>query len=216
VTIAANPAAVEVEIDGSVIPFKRVPQCRTCRSDRRVEIDLALAEGVGYAEVAALFPRAGLSARNVSVHHKREHSPTESPQIRAIAAKRTAEAKHVADTAIGRQVSARLLAESVLRRVWERLVDGEIEPTVRDALAASKLLFAYDPVLIERDLLRQRVDESHARLMRLFEVVDRTLDEENWDRLSLALRDDLDLKLHQVLYVREQEQRPRRRRARAS
>ena len=100
---------------------------------------------------------------------------------------------------------------------WERLVEGEIEPTVRDALAASKLLSKYDPVLIERDVLRQREKEGVERLMRLFAVVESTLGEENWDRLSLALSDDPDLKLFQVLYVREHERRrPRRRRVRAS
>ena len=193
-----------------------MPQCRTCRSDWRTEIDLALAAGRAYVEVAAFFPQAGLSARNLSVHHKHEHSPTDSPEIRKIAAKRTADAKHVVDTSIGRQVSARLLAETVLRRVWERLADGEIEPTVHDALAASKLLFQYDPVLIERDVLRQREKEGVERLMRLFAVVESTLGEENWERLSLALSDDPDLKLFQVLYAREHERQRPRRRARAS
>ena len=217
-TVAAKAALVEAEIDGTVIPFRRVPQCRTCRSEWRAEIDLALAAGRGYVEVAALYPQAGLTRRNISVHHKREHSPTETPEIRAIAAERKGEANHVVDTAVDRLVSARLLAESVVRRVSERLADGEIKPTTRDALVASKLLFEYDPVLIERDRLRQQLAQANDRLMRLFAVVDAVLceDEDDWDKLSLALNDDPDLKLSQVVYVREQEKRPRRHRARAS
>lgn len=203
--MATSAVQVDAEVDGTHVPYKRVASCRTCRHPLRPQFEAALAQGRPYAEVAALHPRSGISARNLAEHRRRGHFSIDGPEVRAIVAKQAAENGRVARSAVRRQVAQRELAEAVVLRVWERLVQGELKPSLRDGIAAARYLGQFDPVVIERDLLRQRRDEGQARLAALFTIVNDLMGDDDWARFTRAVSDDLDLSPFLLLHAREQD-----------
>lgn len=97
------------------------------------DTDMVLEQG----ESPQWLPRVGrMSIRN---HYAAGHMPIEAAEMRRITENRArsiSRAVEDGDTLVD-QVS---LAEAVLARTHERLVKGEIEPEIKDGLAAAKLL----------------------------------------------------------------------------
>ncbi len=189
-TAAANASLVECRIGGTVVPLTRSPRCRTCRSGSRRDVEIALAQGRSYSEIAALFPESGLSKRHLSEHYRRGHLPLDSPQVRRVVAEQATENGEVLEVAVAAQVAARTFARSVVRRVAERLADGDIQPSVSDAVAMARLLAQYDDVVIERDVLRAEVGRTHDGMSGLLALVRSHVSAADWSAVARAV--DLD------------------------
>ncbi len=185
-----NASLVQCVVNGVKVPYVRIPMCRVCRSGSRRDVEIALAEGRPYAEIAAMFPDSGVSARNIGEHYRRGHLPLESVEVKEIVAAQAAENQAVVQVAVDRQVEPLRRANTVLKRAQERLDAGEIQPTVREAIAASKVLAQHDAVLIERDRLRDQLKRSNKNITKLFRLVSDIMTEEQWSELGKRMEAD--------------------------
>ncbi len=188
-TAETNASLVQFVVNGVKVPYVRIPMCRVCRSPRRRDVEVALAEARSYAEIATMFPDSGLSARNIGEHYRRGH-PLKSNEVREIVAAQAAENQAVVQVAVDRQVEPLRAANTVVKRALERLAAGEIQPTFSEAIAASKVLAQHDSVLIERDRLRDQLKQSGADTTKLFRLVSDIMTEEQWSTLGKRMEAD--------------------------
>ena len=193
-TVAGNASLVECRIGGTAVPLTRSPRCRTCRSESRRDVEVALAEGRSYSEIAALFPESGLSKRHLSEHFRR-HFPVDSPQVKRVVAEQAADNGEIMQVAVAAQVEALKFARSVVRRVAERLASGEVEPTVKEAVAMARLLAEYDEAVVERDELRAETGRAHDGMFALLQLVQSIVSAEDWSALGRAIDLNPDLRV---------------------
>ena len=193
-TVAANSTLVQTEVGGKAVPLKRSPRCRTCRSDVRHDVDIALAQGRPYGEIVGRFPNAGLSERNIAEHFRR-HVPIHSTEVRRVVAEQAALNGEVIQAAVDHQVELVKLARDVVENVSTRLAAGEMQPTFKDGLAAAWLLATYDPVLLERDELRLEVERCHEGFATLLSMVRSVVNDEQWSALGRVVADDPQLRV---------------------
>jgi len=194
-TVAGNASLVECRIGGTAVPLTRSPRCRTCRSESRRDVEVALAEGRSYSEIAALFPESGLSKRHLSEHYRRGHLPLQSTQVRRVVSAQAADNGEIMQVAVAAQVQALKFARSIVRRVAERLASGEVEPTVKDAVAMARLLAEYDDAVVERDELRAETGRTHDGMFALLQLVQSIVSAADWSSVNRAVDLDPDLRV---------------------
>jgi hypothetical protein len=130
-----------VEIGGESYPYKTEPRCRVCSSGARLEIERALVKGMTYDGIAETFGEPdGINARGVLAHVRRGHVPINAPAVRTLARARTEEVTETIAPLIHGAVANLSFAHAVVDRVRIRLEAGDIEPNVRDGLAAARLI----------------------------------------------------------------------------
>lgn len=194
-TAGANSSLVQCKIGGRVLPVRRSPSCRTCRSEVRRDVEIALAEGRPYVEIVASFPESGLTARHLSEHFRRGHLPLDSPQVRKVVAERAAENTEVIKVGTDVGVEALTFARLVLSKAAVRLANGDIEPSFKDAIAAARVLADYDAIVIERDDLQAEVIRTHSGMTALLRLVQGLVTDEEWAKLSRAVDSDPELRV---------------------
>jgi hypothetical protein len=156
-----------VEIGGESFPYKTESRCRVCASSQRVDVERAVAKGLSYQRIAeTLGGPDGINARGVVAHVKRGHMPITAPAVRAVAKARSEEVIDVIAPLI-RGVAANLgFAHAVVDRVRVRLDSGEVEPNVKDALAAARLIIECEAGSGPAD-----ASEWQGEMMAVFDVV---------------------------------------------
>lgn len=134
-------SAASIEVDGESYPYRVEPRCRVCSSSQRLGIERAVANGAPFQRIAETFgDHAGINARGIMAHVKRGHLPINAPSVQAVAKARSEEVSEAIAPMI-RGAAANLgFAHAVVDRVRIRLASGEIEPNVRDGLAAARLI----------------------------------------------------------------------------
>jgi hypothetical protein len=143
VTINGN-ADLESNVQGHPYALVSVPNCRTCQSPLRPDIERALVTGRSYSGIARQFPQAGLSARNIGEHFRRGHLPVRDEALRRLAEERATQIARDIDEGAGVVVDQVLFARAVVQRSFERLALGDAEPDIREGLAAARLLADFD------------------------------------------------------------------------
>jgi hypothetical protein len=119
-------------------------------------------------------------------HFKARHLPVEVAALREIADERAREMSEAYSEETSRIVDGHTFARQVLHTTQQRLIAGEIEPEVRDGLAAAKLL---------QDM---EVDGSggidgeiwSAAMTRYFELAQQIMPGDLWARFARALTVD--------------------------
>lgn len=137
-------ADLESTVRGQPYALVSVPNCRTCQSPLRPDIERALVTGRSYSGIARQFPEAGLSARNIGEHYRRGHLPVRDEALRRLAEERAAQIARDIDEGAGVVVDQVLFARAVVQRSFERLASGDAEPDIREGLAAARLLTDFD------------------------------------------------------------------------
>lgn len=178
-----------ITIGGESFPYKVEPRCRVCSSPRRLEIEHALVKGLTYERIAETFGEPeDINARGVLAHVRRGHVPVNAPAVRAVARARSQELGEAITPLIQGAAVTLSFAHSVIDRVRVRLESGEIEPNVRDGLAAARLI-------VECEAGSGPVDaaEWQSELMAVFETVRDIMSpaqfEEMGDRLNARNRE---------------------------
>lgn len=144
---------VQVRIGDRVYDAVYEPRCRTCTHPGRQLIEAAVLRNYSYRMIAREFsskevpgpegttqilPDIGhASIRN---HFVQGHMPMEAAALRRLAEKRAEEIGADYEEALGQFVDHHILANAVVQKTYDRLVLGEIEPEVKDGLAAAKFL----------------------------------------------------------------------------
>lgn len=143
------------EIDGIVYSYRRESRCRVCNADEdtRKLIDTLLLYPKSYREVLRLVTPL-LEAKQVAQKerptyasirvHQQRHLPFEKLAIREIVERRAKErGKDVLD-GVQRLLTAEAFYETVVQKTWNRLVDGNIQPSLFEGMAAMKVLHSLE------------------------------------------------------------------------
>jgi hypothetical protein len=130
-----------VEVGGQSFPYKIESRCRVCSSRRRLDVERALVKGMTYQHIAETFGEpGGINARGVRAHVERGHVPLNAPAVLAVARARSDEVSEVISPLIQSAAANIGFAHAVVDRVRIRLESGEVQPSVRDGLAAMRLI----------------------------------------------------------------------------
>lgn len=136
-----NASLVNIKIGDTAVPLKSIPQCKVCSSRMRFEVEKGLAQGRTYRAIVRNLPEnAGLNEDNVRSHYANGHLPIQQAAVQEVADRHGRElgkAFEPATTALADHLS---LACEIVARVRDRLASGQEQPTLRDGLAAVRLL----------------------------------------------------------------------------
>lgn len=144
-TGGAPASAIMVEIGGQRFPMKSVPQCRTCQSPYRLEIEQAICSGASYAAAADIvlgraqgrMPHP--SADNIKYHVSAKHMPIGATMQHLLIADRAKE--------IGRSIedSSQTLVDyistnrAIIQKGMDRIATGELQPNMSELLTAIRI-----------------------------------------------------------------------------
>jgi hypothetical protein len=145
VTAPQNASVARIHVAGRDYPAVTESSCKTCGSPFREEVEEQLLAGRASAHIAKSLPEeAHLTARNVRDHWANGHLPVHEPTVQALLDKSAEQRGEAIRPAVEAVVEHVDFARRLLSRVRERVVDGEIEPNIRDGLRAAELIARYD------------------------------------------------------------------------
>jgi hypothetical protein len=172
-----------VDVGGESFPYKIESRCRVCSSRRRLDVERALVKGMTYQHIAETFGEPDkINARGVMAHVKRGHVPMNAPAVLAVAKARTEEVSQAIAPLI-RGATANLgFAHAVVDRVRVRLESGEVQPNVRDGLAAIRLITECEAASSPVD-----ANEWQSEFMAVFEAVKAIMTPAQFDDLATRL-----------------------------
>lgn len=146
-----RPASVVmVEIGGRKYPMKTVPQCRTCMSPYRLEIEQSILEHRSYMSIAMAvadrpvgrLPHPG--HQSVRDHVLKNHMPIGPTAERALVEKRAEQiGRSIEDYAAGLADYA-TVNEIIIQRGMDRLARGELQPSMSELLTAIRMQHAIE------------------------------------------------------------------------
>lgn len=141
---------VSYRVGGREYPLKTMPRCPVCMSVFRFDIEEEIVKGRTYArihrEVISRCEAQGMDVSeappriSISNHYNNGHMPLEFSQQRQIVEDRARQVGKRVEEGLDQIVDGITLMETVVLKSFEAIAQGRIEPTVRDGLAASKLL----------------------------------------------------------------------------
>jgi hypothetical protein len=145
VTIHSNAALATIRVNGRLYPVRSVPTCRTCQCKHRLAIEEGLVEGRAYKAILADLPDGhGLTERNVREHCVRDHLGVMDAAVRELQEQNATQRGEVVARGVEAVRGHHDFARSILGRVVDRLAKGELEPDIKDGLAAARLLAMLD------------------------------------------------------------------------
>ena len=154
---AAN-ALSQVRVGATVVNYRTEPSCKVCSSPYRLDVETKLAQGQTPWSIEQALPDAGLTKRNVADHWRHDHIGAQTLAVRQVAhAHAEAVAKPAA--ALTEATAGHLgFAHSVMDRVAERMKAGQVEPEVRDAIAAARLIQQVEAAAVQQSGIEDYVD----------------------------------------------------------
>lgn len=142
-----HPASlVMMRVGRHEYPARYVPECLTCTSPFRHQIEADVVGGRTYAAIVRMLPPAqGDAPPNPSVdsirnHFTGGHMPIQAEMRRRLIETRARQVGKSIEDAAETLVDQYTLAQTVVHRTFERLASGEIEPDLSDGLAAAKFV----------------------------------------------------------------------------
>lgn len=179
-TAAANAALLNVEVNGTRVPYRSAPNCKVCTSgSHRLGIETRIAQGEVYSAIVRSLPAGlGLTPRNLSDHFRLDHMGAQTAALRLVA---TRQAEKVARP-VARLTEAVAddlgFAHVVVEQVKEKIARGEVEPTVRDGLAALRLIAQVESQAGDRHTAHEFVTV----MMHLIEMARDIMTPQQWDK----------------------------------
>lgn len=134
-----------ISVGGENFPMRSSATCHTCQSPHRMFIENQLVRGRGYAAIAREIaemtpgPLPHPTARTLADHVKNGHLPSPALTRRRIIENR---AQEIGVNILGEDdlIDHVSFARLTLQRTQERILKGEIDPSVADGLNAAKFL----------------------------------------------------------------------------
>ena len=152
-------AGVMYRVGGRSYPMRSVPQCKTCQSHFRLQVEDLIIRGYAYEVIVRdLDERAGLSRRNLEDHVSNGHMPLREVARRVVLDRRAEE--------IGLDEYQQSLVEQVgfakngLQQVYEMMANGTLIPTIDHGIAFMKFLQQIEEEAgadLDREMLQQSI-----------------------------------------------------------
>jgi len=158
-TAAANASLATATVNGRVYPIKTVPHCHTCTSPHRREVERLVVQGLPYKAILTRLPAdSGLSEDSIRRHVKAKHLPVHDETVERLREQDAVERGEIVAEGAQAEVNHITFARGILRQVERRLADGELQPDLRDGLAAARHLAMFDlEVGLDTDAISQAI-----------------------------------------------------------
>lgn len=133
---------VMIEVNGQKYPMRTVPQCRTCMSPYRLEIEQAVLEQRSYQKISDAvadrepghLPNPG--SQSIRDHVNKGHMPIGPTAERALVEARAKEIGRDIESYASGLADYRSVNQIIIQRGMDRLARGELKPTMPELLAA--------------------------------------------------------------------------------
>jgi hypothetical protein len=131
-----------IEVNGQKYPMKTVPQCRTCMSPYRLEIEQAVLEQRSYQKIAdavadrkpGVHPNPGY--QSIRDHVNKGHMPIGPTAERALVEARAKDIGRDIETYAAGLADYRSVNQIIIQRGMDRLARGELKPSMAELLTA--------------------------------------------------------------------------------
>lgn len=198
--IPINRSMVRVKVGSRSYDAVREPTCMTCTHPARHEIEELITQGHTYRSVANKYSEVEwtdadgsvvtlpkVTTNSVVAHFQRGHMPAQAEAMRRIVERR-AESIGAAqfEDQINQIVDHHIFAEQVLHKTQERLIRGEIEPDVKDGMAAAKFLADIEAAS-HGSLDAEAWSDA---MQRYFEVAQAIMPPDMWEHFTKTLATD--------------------------
>lgn len=137
-------SSITYRIGGREYPFRSEPNCLTCQSPYRTEIENALLKGYSYASVARSLPQAELTAKHLYKHVTNGHLPLDEHMRRVIIDQRAHELGRDVHNAEGVLTDHITFARLGVQRVIEDIQTGRQKVSVGEGIQLASLLIRLD------------------------------------------------------------------------
>lgn len=169
-------------VGGYEYPMVTVLTCKTCTAHPKVRvfIENALINSVPYAQIERSLPdEYGVPWRSIRNHMDKLHMPLQQYIRRQIIEKRAIDIGLDVAHHDGTLVNYLSLGDSVIHEVYRRMMEGNIKPDMKDAVAFARLIKAseekvgeeldqeiiYETFLVYQEAVRRNVDEETFRII---------------------------------------------------
>lgn len=151
-SLPTRSSLVKVRIGSREYDARRVTGCHVCQHPARMDIERMLVDGHPYQRIANAFSgveyQVGgqnkvlptVSLNSIRQHYLSNHMPVDAKAVREIVDQRLEELGKHADDLERRFVDSYAATRIILSKGIDRIAREEILPSVRDTLAAAKLL----------------------------------------------------------------------------
>jgi len=147
---AGGQSMIQIKVGNEYYDAVKAHRCRVCQSPHRMFIEAEIIKGTGYKGIADHIAgwNTGLfdapDARAMAYHMREGHAPIKAIQHRKVMERVAEDAGRDISDGMDDLVDKVVLATAVVNRAHERLVAGDLEPTLQDANAASRFLAEYE------------------------------------------------------------------------
>lgn len=136
---AAGTATVTYRMGGTDVPLIRDPQCRVCNSPHRFDAEEKIIEGVAFKKINDRLPQGAEPFSDSSLRrHWKNHMAVEQAVARDIVERRAMQVGKRISDAEETLIDGITLMQVVVQKTFERIARGELEPNLREGLAAAK------------------------------------------------------------------------------
>lgn len=195
ITSDTSASVVRVKIGNRIVDARKIKSCLTCNHPARMAIEELLLHGESYQSIVRrysgveytvagrkqILPKFDYQA--LRAHYKNGHMPLEAAVVRDLIEKRATEVGSNYEEMGERFVDRVLFAQMVVAKGQQRLVAGEIQPDVKETLAAAK--FLQD---VEDASKGAEGTEVWAQAMEVyFTVARQVMNDETWGRFVTLL-----------------------------
>jgi hypothetical protein len=135
-------SVVTYRLGGREYPLRSEPKCLVCQSPHRVEIERGLLRAYSPTSVYRTLPeqaQASLSVKSIG-SHARQHMPVDHVVRQAFIRERTEELGKDYEEIEGSLVDGIVFARTGLQKVYEDMMEGKIQPDVKDGIAFAQFL----------------------------------------------------------------------------
>jgi len=179
-----NASLGSITIGGHTYPSKTAKGCLTCNHPLRWALEQEMVAGRTWAAIVRDLPEdAGLTGRNLRDHFAAGHLPVFEPAVQEHVARQSQERGEAVAPSVAKVADTLGFAQTVVTRVSERLIAGDVQPTVRDALAATEHLLRYAPADTGYD-----EEATVAAFIEYHDTARAILDDETWKEFGRRLR----------------------------
>lgn len=176
-------------LGGKTYPLKTSTECFTCQSPFRASVERAILRGYSYRTISDHLPADhAIPPRDLAHHVKSGHMPLAESVKRVIIEERAKELGRDVVEFEGNLADHITLARMVASRSFERMIDGDEEPTIDQGLRAAD-------ILARLGLGEAALDQEAAMgaFMLCITHAQAVMDAEQWSRYISALADDPEL-----------------------
>lgn len=137
---AAGTAVTTYRMGGTNAPLKRNPNCKVCNSRYRFDIEEKILGGASYKRIRDWLPEdAQISSDSMRRHWKNDMA-IEQALVRQITENRAERVGKRIEDSVEALVDGMTYLEVVVQKGFDLIAQGKTEPTIKETLAAAKML----------------------------------------------------------------------------